>query len=57
MEADCRNGGTCINNLVGYTCQCIDGYEGINCEINTDDCADAPCQNDATCVDRINGFT
>ena len=29
----CRNGGTCVNSVGGYSCHCKAGYSGINCEI------------------------
>lgn len=32
------------------------GYEGIYCEINTDECASGPCQHNGNCVDKINEF-
>ena len=32
--APCLNSGTCnTNGLGGYTCSCLTGYTGINCEI------------------------
>ena len=27
----CLNGGTCIDGINTYTCQCSDGYSGVNC--------------------------
>ena len=32
-SSPCQNGGTCIDALNAYTCNCIPGYEGDNCEI------------------------
>lgn len=29
----CNNGGTCVDIVNGYTCKCIDGYTGKNCNI------------------------
>ena len=31
----CRNGGECKDALNGYTCGCITGYNGTNCESGT----------------------
>ena len=31
----CNNGGTCDDGVNTFTCRCVDGYEGTNCEINT----------------------
>jgi len=29
----CKNGGSCIETLGGYLCQCRDGYKGKNCDV------------------------
>ena len=31
----CSNGGTCNNNSNPYTCSCMFGYSGDNCDINS----------------------
>jgi hypothetical protein len=31
----CENGGSCTDNVNGYSCTCIGGYTGINCETGT----------------------
>ena len=28
----CTNGGTCVNEQPGYSCQCKDGYKGQRCQ-------------------------
>jgi len=28
----CENGGSCTDLINGYTCACVAGYTGINCE-------------------------
>ena len=28
----CQNGGTCTDLLDSYTCNCIEGYIGLDCE-------------------------
>ena len=28
----CQNGGSCTDQVNGYTCDCVDGYDGPNCE-------------------------
>ena len=46
----CLNGGTCDDSSGTISCICAPGYEGDLCEVDIDDCADAPCQNDGVCV-------
>ncbi|XP_014206902.1 protein eyes shut [Copidosoma floridanum] len=46
--------GICVDDPnSSYQCYCIDGYTGINCEINWDDCWSHPCANGGTCNDAI----
>ena len=28
----CQNSGTCTDSINGYSCACVDGYEGTDCE-------------------------
>ena len=30
--APCHNGGTCVDGVNGYTCTCVGGYSGANCQ-------------------------
>lgn len=39
-----------------YSCYCIDGYTGINCEVNWDDCWSNPCLNGGTCNDAVAAY-
>lgn len=36
----CKNNGTCRSsvNKREYTCQCLSGFDGDNCELNIEDC-------------------
>lgn len=36
-----------------YSCYCIDGYTGTNCQTNWDECWSSPCQNEGTCIDGV----
>ncbi|KAH3829240.1 hypothetical protein DPMN_131234 [Dreissena polymorpha] len=46
----CQNGATCVNGLAQYTCQCVAGWNGPNCQTDIDECATLPCKNGATCT-------
>ena len=48
--------GTCTHKINGYGCTCADGFEGVNCETDTDECASTPCKNGGTCTDKRNGY-
>ncbi|XP_034952216.1 protein eyes shut [Chelonus insularis] len=49
--------GICLDNAnSSYSCYCIDGYTGINCEINFDDCWSTPCLNGGTCNDAVAAY-
>ena len=37
-------------------CTCQEGYEGVNCEDETDECLSNPCTNNSTCIDQLTGF-
>ena len=28
----CQNSGSCTDQINGYTCNCLDGYDGTDCE-------------------------
>lgn len=51
----CHNDGFCP--LGEVACTCPDGFSGIDCAVNIDECASAPCQNGGSCEDGINTFT
>ena len=52
MECIEGEGGECPERFV---CSCAPGFEGLNCEINIDDCVSQPCLN-GVCVDATNDF-
>lgn len=38
--------GSCIDGINEYDCKCDQGYQGVHCEVNTDECISTPCLND-----------
>ncbi|XP_072301318.1 protein jagged-2b isoform X2 [Eucyclogobius newberryi] len=53
----CGNRGSCVSHPTGnFTCICDQGFSGIYCHENINDCASNPCQNSGTCIDGINSF-
>ena len=56
-SSPCQNNGSCVNGGNAYTCTCVAGYTGENCQNDFDDCASAPCQNGGSCVDDGNAYT
>ncbi|XP_013070411.2 uncharacterized protein LOC106057644 isoform X3 [Biomphalaria glabrata] len=53
----CQNNGRCFPTATSYQCQCTAGYEGSQCQHNTDDCKNFPCKNGGLCLDGLNSFT
>ncbi|KRY42855.1 Neurogenic locus notch -like protein 2 [Trichinella spiralis] len=48
--------GTCTENIIGFSCQCNEGYTGKNCLIDINDCEAGLCKNGGTCVDEVNSY-
>ena len=47
-----KNTISCTNHIdKNYTCNCENGFKGVTCEIDIDECASEPCKNGGTCVD------
>ncbi|CAD5113578.1 DgyrCDS2741 [Dimorphilus gyrociliatus] len=49
----CKNGATCKDLQSNYTCQCLDGFSGKDCEIEAevkDPCKSNPCLKNGTCI-------
>ena len=59
-ETPCQNGAVFSVDAIdpdSYTCQCVPGYAGLNCEVDIDECASGPCSNGGTCVQhQLNAF-
>jgi hypothetical protein len=55
----CENGGTCLDGVAAFTCDCstAPGWGGPLCATNIDDCSAAPCLNGGVCADLTSGFS
>ncbi|KAM6930960.1 protein crumbs homolog 2-like [Xenentodon cancila] len=41
-----------------FSCNCPDGFTGLNCELDVDECQSNPCKGvKRYCVDKVNGYT
>ena len=47
----------CVFLLTIYRCDCVDGYTGVFCETDINECDDTPCQNDGICSDLLDDYT
>ena len=54
----CQHGSACVPTTDAslYQCECAAGYEGRNCDVDTDDCLSNWCMN-GSCVDGLNSYT
>ena len=55
-SSPCVNHGRCTDVLLSYTCQCLAGYEGANCETDTAECNSSPCAHGA-CIDAVDAYS
>lgn len=51
------NGGMCFGHDLNFTCQCPNGFSGMFCETESNECNSNPCFNGATCLDELNGYS
>ncbi|KAI8794952.1 CUB and sushi domain-containing protein 2, partial [Biomphalaria glabrata] len=56
-KLQCDNGGTCVPIGPVSQCHCLDGFTGLHCEVNMDDCLENYCLNGGQCLDGVNIFT
>ena len=46
----------CIKLIGTFECICVNGWHGIDCSQNVDDCANNACFAGSTCVDEVGTF-
>ena len=55
LQVGCLNGGTCVDGVGVFTCECPPLFSGVNCQEPTDrdPCDRLPCLNGGTCTDDV----
>ncbi|KAM8886098.1 protein crumbs homolog 2b isoform 2-T2 [Spinachia spinachia] len=57
IETPCTN-CTSTPGTNEFTCQCPDGFTGLNCTQDVDECQSNPCKGiRSNCVNRVNGYS
>ena len=57
INTTCSNAESCIQEVTEeITCMCEEGWTGINCSENINDCTESSCSNGGSCEDELNGF-
>ena len=56
-SSPCLNGGTCVNVVNDFVCECPPDFQGDLCNAEINNCTSSPCLNGGTCVDGIDNFT
>ena len=52
LSRPCLNSATCVDGVEVYSCDCMVGFAGVNCEFNVrDECDSHPCVNNGVCED------
>ncbi len=46
-------GSVCLTYSNGYTCTCVAGYSGLNCQSDINECASNPCVNGGSCTNAM----
>ena len=53
----CSSNGVCKERLGGgFLCICDNGWKGVHCDENIDDCRQNQCAHGAECVDTLADF-
>nr|CAD7458158.1 unnamed protein product [Timema tahoe] len=52
----CQNGGTCVDLVDGFRCECTPEWEGSACQFDADECQDSPCINAYSCQNLVGDY-
>ena len=53
----CQHGGTCVDRVGGYECQCHAQWEGPQCQLDADECQGSPCLNAFSCNNVVGDYS
>uniref|UniRef100_A0A3P9N9A7 EGF like repeats and discoidin domains 3 n=3 Tax=Poecilia reticulata TaxID=8081 RepID=A0A3P9N9A7_POERE len=60
----CHNRGTCEisetyrgDTFIGYVCKCPQGFSGVHCQHNINECEKDPCKNGGICTDQVANYS
>ncbi|CAG5120714.1 unnamed protein product, partial [Candidula unifasciata] len=56
LDTTCQNNSTCINSFGSFTCACVEGWTGLRCEEDINECELGHCSNLGTCSNTPGGF-
>lgn len=55
-SSSCFHGGTCVDGVNSFSCQCRPGYTGAHCQHEADPCLSRPCLHGGVCTAAHPGF-
>lgn len=55
-SSSCFHGGTCVDGVNSFSCQCRPGYTGAHCQHEADPCVSRPCLHGGVCTAAHPGF-
>ncbi|CAG5122177.1 unnamed protein product, partial [Candidula unifasciata] len=47
----CPANSFCVDEWNTFDCQCLEGWDGVNCAVSVDDCRNNSCRNGGSCQD------
>eukprot|EP01052_Picozoa_sp_SAG31_P023488 SAG31_NODE_1940_length_6860_cov_4.116540_1_plen_1746_part_10 len=50
LSAPCLHGGTCIEGIHSFSCNCTVGWQGDTCQLLADPCDEVPCGGHGVCT-------